>query len=84
MSNLEIIKIDNRGFLGEYVVGDSHERTLRKIYGSYDKDVMEILYNANINGDILFMIENAGLAMWFPSSIIEKQKIKVIGGYINA
>lgn len=74
----EIIRIDNKGFLSQYYVNDSHERTLRKIYGGYDRDIIELLYMANMKGDILFVIENSGLIIWLPPYIIERQKEKAL------
>ena len=78
MYNNEIIRIDNRGFLSQYYVDETHERSLRKIYGGYDKQIMEVVYEANMDGDILFVIENAGMIMWMPLFLMKKQKNKIL------
>jgi formylmethanofuran dehydrogenase subunit B len=78
MYSKAIIKIDNRGFLSEYMVIDSHEGMLRYIYGGRDKNITQVLYDANMMGDILFVIENTALIIWLPSSMILKQRDKVL------
>ena len=39
-----------------------------------DKDNKDLLYEANKIGDVLFVIENAGMIMWLPSVMTEIQK----------
>lgn len=69
----EIAVIDNKGNWDEYLVKRLHDETLKEIYLS-DKEGMDILYNANINGDIVFVTENAGLIVWLPSILNSIQK----------
>ncbi len=69
----EIDVIDNKGNWMEFLVRGIHDDTLREIYNS-DKGGIGLLYDANINGDILFVIENAGLIIWLPPIMTKIQK----------
>ncbi|MEE3344100.1 MAG: hypothetical protein VZS44_08440 [Bacilli bacterium] len=74
--------IDKKGEWEEYFVNSSHYEKLKNIY-SYDnnklniKDGMELLYDINASGDIVFTTENAGLIIWVPSVITNKQMNKM-------
>ena len=69
----EIARIDTKGNWEEYLVRGLHYEALKEIYDS-DKDNKDLLYEANIIGDVLFVIENAGMIMWLPFVMTEIQK----------
>lgn len=75
--------IDKNGNWREYLVNASHYEKLKEIY-SYDnniadkKDGLELLYEINAGGDIVFAMENAGLIIWVPSIVSKSQMNKMI------
>lgn len=77
----EIIRIDFDSNIFCYDAYFSHDDTLRKIYRGEvmkNNNSMDIIYRANMKGDILFVIENASLIIWTPSIITTKQQEKVL------
>ncbi|MBR3161442.1 MAG: hypothetical protein IKF19_01770 [Bacilli bacterium] len=73
----EIAKIDNKGNWEEYLVKSTHDDTLKEIYLS-DKEGIDLLYEVNLNGDIVFVMENAGLIVWLPPVLTSLQINKLL------
>ena len=73
----EIARINKNGKWEEYLVKRLHDETLMEIYNTEEKG-MDLLYKANINGDILFVTENASLIVWLPPVLTDIQKYIVV------
>ena len=74
----EVIRIDREGEVLSLKASSSHIRTLRNLYNKKEEEGgNEILYEANMQGDILFLTENLGLQVWLPPTITTFQKRKV-------
>ena len=70
----EIARIDKNGIWEEFLVKRLHDETLMEIYNNTEEKGIDILYKANINGDILFVTENASLIVWLPPVLTNSQK----------
>ena len=73
----ELAKIDSNGNWEEYLASNTHDDTLKEMY-DINKEGMELLYEVNILGDIVFVIENAGLIIWLPPIMTKVQRDKLL------
>lgn len=75
----EIVDMDLLCNIQNYNAFLGHEFTLREIYRNRltdvdNKDIMDIIYEANMMGSILLITENAGLVIWMPPTLTDYQK----------
>lgn len=79
----EIVDMDLEGNVQNYNAFLGHEFTLREIYRNKlndvdNKDIMDIIYEANMMGSILLVTENAGLVIWMPPTLTDYQKKQLL------